>query len=389
MREYHAISADSHLEIPIDRWVHRIPAQYRDQAPKRIKLEGGGEAHAVEGGPMAVEPKRMEKARSWPRGGSFDANPGTGPPEQRLREQDMDGIDAEILYPGTSGPNLYRAIKDDVAYRAVVHAYNEWLAEEYCSVAPDRLLGLGLIPEMKVRGAIEELECCARMGLKGVMLNAFPNGEMYPTPEDDEFWAEAVRINMPVTAHIWFHHGAGLGNNYTGPLFQYERRPEGPIKSSMSDPIRRFIGPFGVRAAREAVRLIFAGVFDRFPTLQVYFAETQVGWIPQWLEHMDDSYQRNRGWAEELFGLAPLTRRPSEYVKEHCLWGFGNNPVGVELRHHIGVDRILWYTDFPHTGSDWPHSNETLDRNFAGVPDEERYQMVVGNAVRFFHLDET
>ena len=389
MRQYEAISADSHLEVSVDRWVNHVPERYRDQAPRRVRLEGGGEAHTVEGGPLAVESLRTSESRAYPKGGSFDTNVGAGPPEQRLTEQDMDGIDAEVLFPGTYGPNLYRAIKDDKAYKAVVHAYNEWLAEDYCSIAPDRLIGMGLIPEIDVRGAIDELNQCARMGLKGVMLNAFPNGKMYPTPEDDEFWAEAVRINMPVTAHIWFHHGAGQGNDYAGPLFQYERTPEGPIKSSKRDPIRRFIGPFGVRAAREAVRLVFAGVFDRFPALRIYFAETQVGWIPQWLEHMDDSYERNIGWAEELFGLKKLQRRPSEYVKEHCLWGFGYNPVGMLLRYEIGVDQIMWYTDFPHTGSDWPHSNLTLEKNFAAVPDDERYKMVVGNCVRFFHLDET
>ena len=75
MREYQAISADSHLEVPIDRWVHRIPAQYRDQAPKRIKLEGGGEAQTIEGGPVAVEPKRTEDSRSWPQAGTSSASP--------------------------------------------------------------------------------------------------------------------------------------------------------------------------------------------------------------------------------------------------------------------------------------------------------------------------
>ena len=387
-REYRVISADSHLEVPVDRWVHRVPKELQHLAPKRVKLPGGGEAQFVEGQELRVEPGRQLRNRDTrylPQGGSFDDNDGAGPPEQRLEEQDLDGVDAEVLFPGTAGgPNLWRGgIKDDEAYKKVVRGYNDWLAEEYCAVAPDRLIGLGLIPEVDAPSAVAELRHCAQLGLKGVQLNSFPAGQMFPTPEDDLFWAAAVDMNMPITTHVWFRHGS----TYKGPLFKYPKTPQGPMKASARDPITRYLS-HGNKAARDVIRLVFAGVFDRFPTFQIYFAETQVGWIPQWLEHADKGYEKYHPWAHENFGLPKLERLPSEYIKKHILWGFMYNPIGVRLRDVVGVDNIMWESDFPHPGTDWPKSQETIRRNFEGVPEDEKYKMLAGNCVRFFHLDK-
>ena len=386
-REYRVISADSHLEVPVDRWVHRVPEQYRHLTPRLVDLPGGGQAQVLEGQEMRIEPGRKFSdpiARYDPRGGSFETNDGAGPPEQRLEEQDIDGVDAEILYPGTSGgPNLLRGIADDEAYTAVVRAYNTGLDEEYCAVAPDRLIGLGLIPEAGAESAVAELEHCARIGLKGVLLNSFPAEQMYPAPEDDLFWAAAVDLNMPVTTHVSFRAKSG----YKGPLLRYPKTPEGPVKSSGADPVTRYMGA-GAAATKDVIRLVFDGVFDRFPSFQYYFAETQIGWIPNWLEHVDNAYERYIPWAHEVYGMPMLERPPSETIKEHIHWGFMHNPVGVQLRHQIGVDKIMWESDFPHPATDWPNSRETIRKNVAGVPEDEQHMMLAGNCVRFFHLDE-
>jgi Amidohydrolase len=99
-------------------------------------------------------------------------------------------------------------------------------------------------------------------------------------------------------------------------------------------------------------------------------------------------YDRHVRWAERLLGFKPLRRCPSEYIREHCLWGFQFDRVGVELRHKINVDRLIWGSDFPHQESDWPESMDVIARNFAGVPDHEKYKMVCGNAIEFFHLTQ-
>jgi hypothetical protein len=82
-----------------------------------------------------------------------------------------------------------------------------------------------------------------------------------------------------------------------------------------------------------------------------------------------------------------MERRPSDYIHEHCYWGFQHDRTGVELRDKIGVDRLIWAVDFPHQDSEWPHSMGLVDWNFAGVPEDETYKMVAGNVIDFFHLD--
>ena len=136
-----------HLEIDSRHWIDRVPARYRDQAPRLVRQADGSEAWNI--GDKIVRPAAAAdlyggKGRDEyvPFGGKYEGTPGTGSPEQRLQEQDRDGIDAEVLFPSQQGgPKFWRRIEDDAAYKAIVRAYNSWLAEEYCTVDADRLIG--------------------------------------------------------------------------------------------------------------------------------------------------------------------------------------------------------------------------------------------------------
>jgi predicted TIM-barrel fold metal-dependent hydrolase len=87
------------------------------------------------------------------------------------------------------------------------------------------------------------------------------------------------------------------------------------------------------------------------------------------------------------FGLEPLKKPPSEYLREHCLWGFIYDPIGLRLRYDVGIDKIMWGSDFPHAAGDWPNSRRVLEDMFAGVPEDERKKILVSNAVDYFHLN--
>jgi len=133
--------------------------------------------------------------------------------------------------------------------------------------------------------------------------------------------------------------------------------------------------------------MIWGGAFERFPKLKIYVAEVQIGWLPNWMDQMDNEYGRQQYWAERVLGLPRLSRMPSEYAREHCYWGFNRNPVGVRIaRQEMGVDKVMWASDFPHLESDWPNSRKVIAENFAGVSEEELWKMTVGNAVKYFHL---
>jgi predicted TIM-barrel fold metal-dependent hydrolase len=155
-----------------------------------------------------------------------------------------------------------------------------------------------------------------------------------------------------------------------------------------SDPMQDWFFRFCGDAACAPIQMAFAGVFDRFPNLQIYWGETMAGWIKYALFQIDDHYERYRYMAEGQYGLDSLERMPSEYLRDNNMWGFLYDPVGVADRAAVGADKLMWGSDFPHLASDWPDSVRTLERNFAGVPEDERYLMVAGNAIRFFHLED-
>jgi predicted TIM-barrel fold metal-dependent hydrolase len=324
--KYHYVSGDSHLEIDSKHWTGRVPAQYQEQAPQLIHLPDGTDAWAINNKiarPAAAADLYGGKGRDnyVPFGARYEGTPGTGSPEQRLREQDRDGIDAEVLFPSQQGgPKLWRRIADDAAYKAVVRAYNDWLAEEYCGVNPDRLIGVGILPlTHDVADATQEAEHCARIGLKTVLLLGFPSGKPYPSDEDDRFWATALDLNMPVSVHV----DLDRSGERAGPLFKFPLEPEGIIEkidTGLVDQVARY-GPSRGSGAFAAAQWVLSGLFDRFPKLRIFFAENQIGWIPFFLQGADVRYDRHYRWAERLLGFKPLGRPPSEYIREHCFWG--------------------------------------------------------------------
>jgi predicted TIM-barrel fold metal-dependent hydrolase len=353
--------------------------------PKRIKLPNGGDGlmdedgHVTYGGTGHFASKGPEGFD--PRIIHFDDEAGAGPPSQRLREQDVDGVDAELLF---GGPGRY---KDPEMAVAVTRAYNEYLAEEYCSYAPDRLFGVGYLVNRSVDQDVAEMERCAELGLKTVLISLYPGGTYYPTPEDDRFWAASIDLDMPITVHT-----SMAVRNYRPPrgeyLIKFPIEPDGYDRPPI-DIIDR-LARYGTRhcGSVELTQMIMTGVFDRFPKLKVFWAENQIGWIPEYLEQFDLIYEANKIWVERIHGLRPLTRRPSEYVREHAYWGFFDDPFGIRAaRYDVGIDHILWGSDFPHEVSRWPHSQEVLAEQFANVPADEKQKILCENAVRLFHLD--
>jgi predicted TIM-barrel fold metal-dependent hydrolase len=382
-RQYKIISGDGHIDLNPDVWRNRVSAKWRDRAPKRVKMPNGSDAVVVDGGApntigitRSVRVAHKDLAEQVP---TFENSAGTGSPEQRVREQDQDGIDAEILFSQIS--SVLRQAKDDEFYLDLIRAYNEFLAEDYMAAAPDRLIPMGLIPTTGVDDAVKELEHCAKLGLKGIKLDKFPNGRGYPTPADDKFWAAAVSLRMPLTNHGTGRFGSGRGE----PAFLYEKEPGPDVHQR--EPMNYFFR-FTNDAMTGATQMAFAGVWDRFPALEMYWAETMIGWLEYGLWQVDDHYQRYMPMIHDNWGLEYLERKPSEYIKERSYWGFLHDPVGVRRRHSTGVDKLLWGTDFAHAASEWPNSVKVMEQDFAGVPEDEKHAMLVGNAAKFFHLNE-
>lgn len=379
MRDDAIISTDSHLEVPPTLWEPHVAPEFRKYVPKVVRLPDGGDAWLMHGRDVPVPlGLNFSAGRGWRNlktsGLRYDEGlVGAGDGHQRLREMDQDGVDAELLFPAVAGQRtLDTGGLPREAYVALVRGYNDWLSREYTAADRDRLLGLAILPATAVEDQIDELRRVARMpGIRGVVLHAWPNGGDAPRPElDDLFWQVAVELAMPLTAHVSFGGGAAAEEQAVrrAGLFNFA-----PLAGMLSKTATRG-GP--------AIQLIQHGTLDRFPSLRFFFAETQIGWVPEFKEDADENWRRHRYWSN-----ADWPHPPSWYIEKHFHWGFQIDRFGLRVRHEIGVDRIQWSTDFPHVQCDWPDSRKLIAEQFAGLPEAETRRIVRDNAVEFFALD--
>ena len=211
MGQYRVISGDGHIDLNPDVWRNRVAAKWRERAPKRVKMPNGSDAVVVDGGkPNTIGVTRSVRVAHQDMGKqvpTFENSAGTGTPEQRVREQDQDGVDCEVLFSQIS--LVLRQAKDDDFYCELVRAYNEFLGEGMAA-APNRLICMGTIPVTGVDDAIKELEHCARLGFKGVRLDAIRAGKVIQPPRTTSFGPlrsiSKCRLPIIVTA-IWDQAG--------------------------------------------------------------------------------------------------------------------------------------------------------------------------------------
>jgi predicted TIM-barrel fold metal-dependent hydrolase len=131
--------------------------------------------------------------------------------------------------------------------------------------------------------------------------------------------------------------------------------------------------------------VLFSGIFEKFPRLAIMLVEANIGWIPTLLEQADDMFRRYRWYTG---ANAEMSGTPSEVFFRNFYATFMLDSVGVELRHRMNVDHLMWSTDFPHSGSDWPDSRITAERVFRGVPRAEVKKMLHDNCKRLYKLDQ-
>ncbi|MSQ61049.1 MAG: hypothetical protein EXR43_00440 [Dehalococcoidia bacterium] len=385
-RTYQVISADGHIEGPFD-WSKRMPAKYKDAAPKLVKreddsyvwsLEYAGVSKQQTVGAGLYSGARYDEflpatARTyWNADGSLRPGSSGEDPIQRLREQDQDGIDAEVLF-WPVGLLMVGDLRDKApdAYKAVIRMYNDFVAE-YCSVAPDRLIGNCVLPWTGVDDAIAEIQHARKKGIRSVILQKWPNGSGSPMPEDDRFWAASLDIGMRLSPHGTF--GDGIGSPLPPPHDLLT--PE----SALSGLNGQMVG--GGNRAITMGQLM--PVFDRFPDLKVYFAESQASWLPGHMDFSDEIYQR---WS--YFFDIKLKKQPSQYIRDHMKFSFIHDRLAMKFRHYIGIDMLMWGTDFPHSVGTFPESKIILEELFEGVPAAERRRVLVDNVCDFFGLDAT
>ena len=300
---------------------------------------------------------------------------GTWDPKRRMEELDADGVAGEVIFPGAQNlgvpfhgrrPTTDREDRQSVELRSTgARAYNRWLAD-FCSENPDRCAGVAFITYDDIDAAVAEIEGSRAAGLRGgIFLPAEWDGlPSYNHPRYEPIWAACQAADIPINTHP-------LGSS----LDSY---------GSLPGATAIFVSEVKWFAHRPFTYVLWAGVFERYPKLKFVLTEQMADWIPNTLEYFDDLYSRPI-FAQIREGL-PL--RPSEYWARNCHVGASflvNNEVG--LRHDIGVEKIMWGSDYPHAEGTWPHTCEMLERTFEGVPRDEIALMIGGNAAKIYGFD--
>jgi predicted TIM-barrel fold metal-dependent hydrolase len=384
--DYKVISTDGHaLESP-DMWEKYLPKKFHDIMPKLVKDPKGGDAWELIPGapPMPIGlvtnagefGKRYEDLEWY--GSSYDnIRAGAFDGKARLEEADIDGVDAEVLYPSQRTMGTFMGQPDDEYHLAGIDAYNQWMQEQFMAADPRRLIGLYQLPCVDVQTSVNKLKEAKGLGYRGVIMAAWPSGNPDLSADDDPFWEAAEQEEMPVHIHVSPKH-AGARQKGATVKAEGARVPEFIAKL----PDLQTMGGAVAEASSWMSKMIYSEMFDRFPGLQMVGAEIGAGWVPNFLEHMDDHWWRNRTWTGS--GLKML---PSEYFRRNWKVTFIREPFAMAVRHWIGLNNLMWSNDYPHHRHDWPYSRRIIEETMAGVPEDEKRRLIRDNAVELYKLD--
>ena len=368
MTDYRVISSDDHVEESKDTWQTRVPAKLRERAPKVVRVPDGDawQIDGVTGRTIGLEAQAGKKFEDYKSSGeSFDTiRKGAWDPVERLKDMDTDGVDAQTLFPNV-GLGVF-GIEDTELQFACIRAYNEFLSD-FCSVDPNRLIGIALIPTDDIDEGVREVKRASKMkGIRGVMLPTYPRGEPLNSAIYDPIWGAAQDLELPVHIHL------RTGDRRAAALFKAQNI-RGAVPSLLN---------IASLANYEALsNIIFGKVLELFPRLKFVSVEGNIGWLGYFLEKADRTYKRHRHWTK-----LDLPMQPSEYFHRQVYATFIEDKIGIKIRGEIGVDNLMWSSDYPHTDSTWPHSRQYIEDTFAGVPEDEKRKIVADNAKRLYHL---
>ena len=295
-----------------------------------------------------------------PRRGEFDAT-------VRMQELDADGIAGEVIFPQMApfgaGLMQYRYPVTPEQSFAGCQAYNRWLAD-FCSANPARQAGVALIDVEDIEATVKEIRAARAMGLWGGVLLPSSTGKhpFYHHPRYEPIWAVCPELDIPVQSH------SGWSPDY------------GDVPSATA----MFISEVDMWAQRPFTAMLWAGVFERYPNLKYMLTETGVGWVVEKLRVLDFKAASpmfkhfNRG----------LSMTPSGYFGRNCWLGASFMPEHEgRFRHQIGVDRLMWGSDYPHLEGTWPNTMKALNETFALYPEQEIRDILGLNAANAYGFD--
>jgi len=367
------VSVDDHLVEPPGMFEGRLPARYQDQAPRIVRNDRGDDVwvyndakipniglNAVAGRPKeeyGIEPTSFEEMRP----GCFDL-------AERIKDMDAGGVLGSMCFPSfpSFSGRVFGASDDKDLGLAVLQAYNDWHIEEWCGGAPGRFIPMALVPLWDVELAAAEVRRVAAKGVHSITFTENPATLGYPSFHEsywDPLWKALVDENVVLSIHLGSSGKLAITS------------PDAPVDVMIT------LQPMNICQA--AADLVWSRIPKQFPDIKIALSEGGTGWIPYFLDRLDRTYEMHHQWTGQDFG----NQLPSDIFRKHFLTCFIADPVGVQLRHLIGMDNISWECDYPHSDSSWPTSAEELEAVTAGVPDDEINKITYENAMRWYSFD--
>ncbi len=389
---YERISADCHVDLcwlPPDLFTANARPALRDRmpyvtdgpkGPMWVSRNGGnfGLVNGMGSAGREYVPGQIHRSDRMASTGLYeDGRKGIrrlSDPDLRLRDQERDGVQAEVLY-GILGSTT--RINDPEAAVEMIRVYNEWLAD-FCDTHPERYAGLACVPSRPIDAGVEEVKrVVKRGGARGLdvanTLDMPPLWDPYWNP----LWDAIDDSGLP----LHFHTVGGripdavrktLWGNPTGE----------PVDSPLDYRVARagfavHITGFQIYMSNILMSLIYGGVLERHPRMRVVIGEGGIGWIPYILDRMDLEW-------EDQFEDLGLSMRPSEYWRRQCKATFQSDQIGIRLIDVLGEDNVMWASDFPHPDGIWPDSSEYIERELGDLPAPVLRKVVCENAGKLY-----
>lgn len=358
-KKYFMVSTDSHANEPANLWYERIEEPFRHRLP-RVERDANGVLWRMSEG------HRPDRLREHELEGEDQLRSRVGAdPEQRLRDMDRDGIDAEIIFPN-KGLSMW-ATPDPTFAMAQCRVWNTW-AWEMFGPYNDRMSPVAALATGDLEGSIAEVRRVAKLGFRSLTLPCKPiwgahdvGHPNYNLPHFDPLWEVIQDAGLPITFHVSTGRDPRASRGNGGAIINY-------VTHSLSPTIE------------PVANLCSSGVFERFSGLRFATIEAGIGWVPWLLDAMDEAYLKHHMWVRpKMQGL------PSDYFRAHGAATFQEDRAGLELAKSYNLtDNFMWANDYPHHEGTWPHSAEAIERTMGMLDDVQRAKILGLNAAKFF-----
>jgi predicted TIM-barrel fold metal-dependent hydrolase len=351
------VSADNHWSVYEDIFTDAFPAHLKHKAPYPVISNPGKPDQFIE---WFVEGKGYLPNAVRKTFAVFEGVPGATNLEARMRDLDIEGVQKEIVFG--NGIQLFLAFPDIEVREWVFRIYNRHLGEMQ-KKAPGRFYGVGNINYWDMSKVAESIAELKAQGLKTFLLPINPKGAdgvdlNYCAPEMAPLWEAIEAAGLPICFHIGEFYKDGPGGTGTSVMVAL-----GPFRKTLGE-------------------LIFGGIFDRHPSLQVVFLEADINWVPGALQTASMLYECFPGLLDPV-----IKRHPREYWATNCYAGFIHDTAGLAMLKTIGADRVMWTQDYPHKESAYGFSWDVIQEILDHTTEDEARMILGGTAQRVFKLD--